>query len=86
MKILSNYIDDDYFGAKEFKQYGKLVHDNLSGKTISKRSADAEEPGGLIYEADKLGIDMYDLLRTLEGMCFNGLARELYPGDSYQVF
>ena len=61
-----------YFGKEEAEQLGDYVVSKLEGKTISKRIDLAEEPGGLIYEANKLGIDMWDLLRTLEGLCYQG--------------
>ena len=48
------------FGLKEAEKYGELISSKLSGYTVSKRKDKAEEPGGLIYEADKLGIDMWD--------------------------
>ena len=66
-----------YFGDEESAKYGDLIAEKLSGKTVSKRSDTAEEPGGLIYEANKLGIDMWDLLRALEGMCYEGRARAI---------
>ncbi len=54
-----------------------MISKNLSGQTISKRKYLAEEPGGLIYEANKLGIDMFDMLETLEGMCREDKATEI---------
>lgn len=88
MKILAyKYHDLDryYFGKEAFEKYGDLVKDNLSGKTVSKRIALANDPGGLIYEADMLGIDKFDLLECLEGMCYNGLAQEI-DDSTYKVF
>lgn len=66
-----------YFGKEEADLHGDMIVQNLSGKTVSKRRDKAEEPGGLIYEANQLGIDMWDLLRALEGMCYQGRAREI---------
>ena len=54
-----------------------MFHFELSGKTVSKRKDTAEQPGGLIYEAEKLNMDMWDLLEALEGMCSDGRAREI---------
>lgn len=66
-----------YFGKEAYDKYGDMIAENLSGQTVSKRKDTAEEPGGLIYEADKLGIGMFDLLEALEGMCYNGRASEI---------
>lgn len=65
------------FGLEKAEKYGNLISTRLSRKTISKRKDKAEEPGGLIYEAYELGIDMWDLLEALEGMCYLGKAREI---------
>ena len=73
-----------YFGKEEYEQYGDLVARELSGKTISKRIDLSDEPGGIGYEADQLGIDLYDLLRCLEGMCYNGKAEEI-DDSTYRV-
>lgn len=66
-----------HFGEEEAQKYGDLISEKLAGKTISKRKDLGEEPGGLVYEANKLGIDMWDLLGALEGMCYDGRAREI---------
>ena len=68
---------DSYFGESAYNKYSQLIKKNLAGKTVSKRRDTAEEPGGLIYEANQLGIDMWDLLEALEGMCYNGDAFEI---------
>lgn len=73
-----------YFGKDEADKYGNLIADNLKGQTISKREDLAEAPGGLIYEANKLGIDMWELLRALEGMCADGRAREI-DDSTYKI-
>lgn len=65
------------FGKEKVEKYGDLIIQNLSGKTVSKRVEGAEKEGGLIYEANKLGIDMWDLLEALEGMCCIGKAEEI---------
>ena len=65
------------FGKDKAEKYGKQISSALSGKTISKCKDKAEEPGGLIYEAKLLGIDMWDLLEALEGMCYAGTAIEI---------
>ncbi len=65
------------FGIEKAGKYGELISTHLSGKTISKRKDKAEEPGGLIYEANNIGIDMWDLLESLEGMCYLGKAKEI---------
>lgn len=71
------YKDKWYFGKEEFEKYGQDVYDQLEGCTVSKRRDLAYDEGGLAYEADMLGMDMFDLLRTLEGLCYNGMAREI---------
>lgn len=77
--------NDDYFGQEKYEKYGEKVYRALRGKTISKRRDLAEESGGIVYEARKLGMTWQDLLECLEGMCYNGKAEELYPGDSYKI-
>ena len=57
---------DWYFGKDEAERFGDLICEKLAGKTVSKRKDLAEEPGGLIYEANRLGIeDFFDLLKAL---------------------
>ncbi len=71
------------FGREEAEQYGDIVREKLAGKTISKRKCDIDKPGGLRYEAERLGIegfDMYTLLRTLEGLCYMRSAAEIEDG------
>ena len=64
------------FGKEKAEKYGSQISAALSGKTVSKRKDLAEEPGGLIYEAKQLDMDMWDLLEALEGMCRLGTAEE----------
>lgn len=73
-----------YFGKEEFEKYGDMVSERLSGRTVSKRRDRAEDVGGLIFEANQLGIDMWDLLRCLEGMCYNGIACEI-DDSTYRI-
>ena len=75
---------DTYFGETKAKEFGELISTQLKGQKISKRRDLAEAPGGLIYEANELGIDMWDLLEALEGMCADGRAREI-DDSTYQV-
>lgn len=65
------------FGKEKAEKYGRQISSALSGKTVSKRKDLAEQPGGLIYEAKQLGMDMWDLLEALEGMCYMGTAVEI---------
>lgn len=76
---------DFYYGKSEYEQYGDNVSKMLKGQTVSKRVDKAEEPGGLIYEANELGMDMWDLLACLEGMCHNGKATEI-DDSTYMIF
>lgn len=61
----------------EAEKYGNLIVKNLSGKTVSKSKQLAEMPGGLVYESRRLNLDMWDLLKALEGMCQDGRAKEI---------
>ena len=65
------------FGRDKADRYGGKITAALSGRTVSKRKDLAEKPGGLIYEAERIGIDMWDLLEALEGMCSDGRAAEI---------
>ncbi len=76
--------DDTYFGETASKKFGEKICTLGKGYTISKSKALAEEPGGLIYEANKLGIDMWDLLEALEGMCADGRATEI-DDSTYRI-
>ena len=75
---------DEYYGQTAAATYGDLIADRLKGRAVSKRRDTANEPGGLIYEANKLGIDMWDLLEALEGMCSEGRAREI-DDSTYKI-
>lgn len=76
--------DDNYFGEVAAFNHGDAIAKAYLGKTISKRKSKANEPGGLKYEADQLGIDMFELLEALEGMCADGRAKEYdTPEDSW---
>ena len=75
---------DSYFGESAYKKYSQLIKKNLAGKTISKRKDLGELPGGLVYEAGQLNIDMWDLLEALEGMCYNGDAFEI-DDSTYKI-
>ncbi len=66
-----------HFGEEKAERYGSLISEALSGRTISKRKINAKQPGGLIYEAKQLSIDMWDFLEALEGMCCDGRAMEI---------
>lgn len=82
----SKNFDRYYYGKEEAEKYGDLICDKLAGKTVSKRKDLAEYPGGLIYEAEKLGIeDFFDLLKALEGLCYQGRAAEI-DDSTYKVF
>ncbi len=77
-------LDDYYFGKEQAEKYGDLICDALSGQTVSKRKDTAEQPGGLIYEANQLGLDMWDLLEALEGLCYQGRAMEI-DDSTYKI-
>jgi len=67
---------DNYYGEEEANKYGAKIIQALRGKIITKRRDKSNQPGGLEYEAKKLGIDMWDFLRALEGLCYQGKAEE----------
>lgn len=73
-----------YFGMEQSAEFGDLIQEKLAGKTVSKRKDLGDLPGGLVYEAKKLGIDMWDLLEALEGMCHEGRAQEI-DDSTYKV-
>lgn len=73
-----------YFGKEQAEAFGDMIEERLAGQTISKRRDLADQPGGLIYEADELGINMWELLEALEGMCMQGRAREI-DDSTYKV-
>lgn len=68
---------NDYFGKEEFEKFGKFVYSVLEGRAISKSRDLADRVGGLRHEAEMLGMDMFDLLRTIEGLCYNNMAFEV---------
>lgn len=71
------------FGEEEEKKYGELVSKELKGMKISKRIDLADKPKGIRHEANKLGIDTWDLLSALEGMCAKGTAKEIDDSTYY---
>ena len=73
-----------YFGKPEAEEHGTHIQEALGGKIISKRVCDGELPGGLIYESFRLGLDLYVLLRAIEGMCWDGRAKEI-DDSHYQI-
>lgn len=79
-RYIKSNRDDGYFGQVMRDKYADLIKENYSGQTISKRVDMDDQPGGLKYEADQLGIDMYDLLECLEGMRYNREAVEIEDG------
>lgn len=77
------------FGQEEYKRYGDSIQKKLSGKRVSKRKYNNdgtpyEEEDSLPNRAKEIGIDMYDLLSALEGMCRNGTAEEL-DDSTYKI-
>lgn len=82
----SNVDADYYFGKEEYEEFGALVKDALSGQLVSKSFSDADvEPIGLKYNAELLGFDdEFKLLRTIEGLCYNGEAVEI-DDSTYRI-
>lgn len=85
-KWVKGSSDSYYFGDEEYKEYGELVRDALSGQTVSKAKSDFDkDPIGLGFNAERLGFDdPITLLRTLEGLCYNGEAVEI-DDSTYRV-
>lgn len=86
IKIQEGY----YFGQEEYEKYGDIIQQKLSGKYVSKRKYNDdgtlyEEEDSLPNRADEIGIDMWDLLGALEGMCHNHKAREI-DDSTYKIF
>ncbi len=80
-----------HFGKEEADKYGSIIKKELAGKVISKRKVDAENPGGVVYEAKKLSekhnlkdFDCFTLIRALEGMCYKREANEI-DDSHYQI-
>lgn len=65
-------IDSEYFlpfGYVEAIKYGDLIYDTYEGQYISKSADKTNEPGGLAYSANRIGLSPYQLNKALEGMC-----------------
>ena len=68
-------IDSYYsynFGEVRARKYGDLIYKTFEGQKISKAIAKANEPGGLTYSANMIGLTTFQLLEALEGMCADG--------------
>ena len=72
------------FGEEQALKFGTRITAKLSGKTVSKRKDLADKPGGLLYEAEKLSMDPWELLEALEGMCSDGRAEEI-DDSTYRI-
>lgn len=60
------------FGEVRAKKYGDLIYKTFNGQYISKAIAKANQPGGLTYSANQIGLTTFQLLEALEGMCADG--------------
>ena len=74
---------EDFFGQRMAEKFGELVCEKLAGRKISKSKAKGDEPGGIVYEAVQLGMGLYELLDTLEGLCYLGKAAEIDDSTYY---
>ena len=79
-RYIKSNRNDEYFGQIMYDKHHEEVQDLYHGKTISTRVDIADQPGGIEYEADQLGMDLYDLIECLEGMSYNGEAIEIQDG------
>ena len=70
----------DYYGKSEFEKHGELVHKLLLGRAITKRKDCADQVGGIRHEAGMLCMSTIELIRTIEGLCYNGMAYEVMDG------
>lgn len=78
--VATKFYDDEdyyYYGKEEFEKWGEQVFDTLEGEKISKRIDHLDKEDGLDAMSARVGLSRMDLLRTLEGMCYNGMAREI---------
>lgn len=60
------------FGEVRARKYGDIIYHNFEGQYISKAVAKANQPGGLTYSANLIGLTTFQLLEALEGMCADG--------------
>ena len=73
-----------YYGKEESEKYGELIINNCCGQTISKKIDDKNCYYGLPKVAERLNIDMWDLLKALEGMLIEGTAT-MTDDSTYRV-
>lgn len=84
--------NDFYFGKSERDLFGSLISEACPGWIISKRvvDCDARKDYSLVGVANMLSdrtrnskIDLFTVLRALEGMCYNSEAVEVADGYYY---
>lgn len=73
------------YGVEKAREYGEKIRLLLGGKVITKSREQAYEDGGLIKEAKRLDMDMWDLLEAIEGLCSMGKAMEMDDTRYYIV-
>ena len=94
--VKSTFNLADCFGNSERQDIGEDIILLFSGKIISKRMRDNNTPYGLkavadaisnkfcsIYEHIECNVDIYYVLRALEGMCYHNEACEVADGFYY---
>ena len=80
---IDSYFNIGSFGQVQAEKYGDKILQAYEGKTISKRKDKANDPGGLTYCANAIGLGTFQLLEALEGMCADGRAREIDDSTYY---
>ena len=81
---IDSYFNIGSFGQVQAEKYGDKILQAYEGQTISKRRDKANDPGGLTYCANAIGLGTFQLLEALEGMCADGRAREI-DDSTYRV-
>ena len=82
--IKKSHMDADFYGQHARDMYGDLIARNLAGQIVSKRVSDEGTEIGLPDVAERIGIDMWDLLEALEGMRYMGEVIEL-DDSTYEI-
>ena len=73
-----------YYGKEESEKYSGLIRNNCRGEIISKRIDEKDCYYGLSKTAERLNIDMWDLLKALEGMLVEGTAT-MIDDSTYKI-
>lgn len=81
---IESYLNFGSFGQIQAQKYGDMILKAYDGQIISKRRDTANQPGGITYCANAIGLGTFQLLEALEGMCADGRAYE-FSDSTYHV-